>query len=152
MKLRLLIATSVLAFGLTACVSTPHPVFSAEQGAATVRIATSTGATLALNKNPSYVPVAVALSAGIDAAISQNATLTPEIIATYVKLVCRKNNLPPADTAVFINLANAVYQTYVSTYKTTVVSATDPTVLLYVNAFKGGLNDAVAAVASASTG
>lgn len=119
---------------------------SAQQGAAALRVAVSTGATLSLAKNPRYIPLAQALAAGIDGALEEASEITPAAIARYVRAVCAKHDCPPADTAVFVNLAQAVFTAYVTAYRPQVVRATDPVVLLYALAFKNGLADAIAAV------
>jgi hypothetical protein len=111
--------------------------------AAALRISVGVGASLALNNNPKYAPAVAALAQGIDAAISQSATINPAQITAYVNAVCLKYGVKPVDVAIFDGLALSIYQMYVTTYKPAVVSSTDPTVLLYVNAFKDGLNDAL---------
>lgn len=128
----------------TGCQSFQKP--SPEQGAALERVVVGAAATLALNKNPQYVPAATALAVGIDAAVAQNAIITPESIAAFVHQVCAGHGVTVQDEAIFANLAQSVYQVYTATYKPQVVSSADPQVLLYVGAFRDGLRDAVAAV------
>ncbi len=152
MKIRLLLLVAAVAAVFTGCATTPKATMTPEQGAATIRAFTSTGATLALSKNPKVIPVAAAIAAGVDVALAGNEALTAESIANYVKAICVKHEVSVAETAVFINLAQTVYNTYVASYKPGVVSAADPRVLLYANAFKNGLNDAVLAVNTASAG
>lgn len=142
---RSLLIFFVALLGLGGCATAPNAA-SPEQGAAALRIVTSTGATLALYRNPLYLPAATAISAGIDTALSGQAVLTPEVIAKFVRDICAKQNMPPIDVAVFVNLATSVYQAYFATYHPKLVLISDPTVQLYVRAFKDGLNDAVAAV------
>lgn len=119
---------------------------NADMGSAAVRVATSAGAIIALNKNPRYLPVASALAAGMDAAISENATLTLEGIERYVRDVCTLHGVTDNDTSLFVGLAQSVYTAYVTAYRKEVVASTDPTALLYVAAFKDGLKDAVRAI------
>lgn len=146
-------ATAVFTFGFvaffaffTACSSTgastpPSP----EQLAPALRATVATGATLALSKNPAYVPAAAALVAGIDASVVNDGTITPESIATFVKTVTAREGVPAADSAIFITLAQQIF----ATYTVQVVSAADPRVILFIAAFKDGLGDAIAAVNSA---
>lgn len=141
-----LFVSALCAFFISGCVSAPHAQISPEQGAAAVRVLVSGSATITLSKNPNYAPVAAALAAGIDAAISDGKDITPESISSFVHIVAANHHLSAPDAAVFTNLAISVYQLYVATYKPAVVKAADPRVLLYVQAFKDGLNDAVAAV------
>jgi hypothetical protein len=129
------------------CQTVPNP--SPAQGAALERVLVSTAATLALNKNPQYIPAATALYLGIDAAVAQESAITPENIAAFVHRICSIHGVTPADEAIFTNLAQSVYQVYSATYKPAVVSSADPQVLLYVGAFRDGLHDAVAAVSAA---
>lgn len=121
---------------------------SPEQGAAIERVLVSTSATLALNKNPQYVPAATALADGIDAAVTENAIITADSIAAFVHQVCASHGVTPADEVLFKSLAISVYQVYLVTYKPNVISSTDPQVLLYVHAFRDGLRDAVAVVSA----
>lgn len=145
-QLCLILAT---ALALGGCATTPHISVSVEQGAAGVRFATATAATLALNKNPSCTPIAAALSAGIDMAISKATVLTPEEISGFVRAICAEHKASAGDTAFFVTLAVGFHQAYVTTFKDPIVNATDPRVLQYVHAFRDGLNDAVAAVTAA---
>lgn len=114
-----------------------------ETGAAIVRTTVGASLTLVLNKNPKYTGAASAISAGIDVAIANTSTLTIAGIDAYVVDVCRKNGVSDEDSALFTALANTIYTVYVSQFKPTVISSADPKVLLYVNAFKDGVNDAV---------
>jgi hypothetical protein len=142
---RPLILLSLLLAGCSALPTMPSP----ESGAAAVRIAVSSAGTLALARNPGYVPVARDLITGIDAAVGDGATITPETIREFVRRICAKRGLPAADSAVFVSLTLTAYDTYETTYKTAVVKSTDPVVLLYVEAFKRGLSDAVLAISQA---
>jgi hypothetical protein len=119
------------------------PQITPETGAALVRSTVGVGLTLVLNRNPKYTAAASALAAGIDVAISKSQTLTIQGIDSYVVDVCLKNGVSQEDTALFTGLANTIYTVYVSQYKPTVISSADPKVILYVMAFKDGVNDAV---------
>lgn len=151
MKLKaiaLIFAAVLAALSFTGCVSNaPQIKVTPEQGAAAVRVAVSTGATLALANNPKEVPVAQALVAGIDVAVAANTTVTPEGIRSFVTDICAQYNVPANRVPLYVALSLNAYNAYTTAYKTQVVSATDPTVLLYVTAFKNGLNDALLAVA-----
>ncbi len=119
-------------------------------GATAVRLTVGAGLGPVLSNNPKYVPVALALSAGIDAAIGNSTVLTLSGIDAYVKGVCEKYKLPDSDVAIFTNLVHAIYIGYTEEFKVTVIKTSDPQVLLYVNAFKNGVNDAVLTVNSTS--
>lgn len=119
------------------------PQVTPETGAALVRSTVGVGLTLVLNKNPKYTAAASALAAGIDVAIANTSTLTIAGIDAYVVDVCKKNGVSDEDSALFTGLANTIYTVYVAQFKPTVISSADPKVLLYVNAFKDGVNDAV---------
>jgi hypothetical protein len=119
------------------------PQVTPETGAALVRSTVGVGLTLVLNKNPKYTAAASALAAGIDVAIANTPTLTLQGIDAYVVQVCLKNGVSQEDTALFTGLANTIYTVYVAQFKPTVISSADPKVLLYVSAFKDGINDAV---------
>jgi hypothetical protein len=133
---------AILGTGCATSFQSPSP----QQGAASVRVATSTGVTFALSNNPDYAPAIAALAAGIDAALSESATLDPAKISAFVRRICAAHDVRPADVPIFVNLATGIYQAYVTAYRPQIVSATDPNVLLYIQAFKGGLLDALAAV------
>jgi len=136
---------AVLIAGLfSSCANGPQ--VTPETGAALVRSSVGVGLTLVLNKNPKYTAAASALAAGIDVAIASNSTLTLSAIDAYVSQVVIKNGVSAEDSALFTALANTIYTVYVSQYKPTVISSSDPKVLLYVNAFKEGVNDAVMVV------
>jgi hypothetical protein len=128
---------------LCGCASGQKFTVSPALGAAAVRLTVGVGGGMALNKNPRYILAARALADGIDVAISKTPTLTLENIDAWVATVCEKNNVPPEDVGLFVGLANAIYAGYTETFKTQVVSTADPNVLLYVNAFKAGISDAV---------
>lgn len=128
---------------LSGCATGQKFTVSPALGAAAVRLSVGVGGGMALNKNPRYVPAARALADGIDAAISTTPTLTLENIDAWVATVCEKNNVPSEDVGLFVSLANAIYAGYTQEFKTQVVSTADPNVLLYVQAFKAGISDAV---------
>jgi hypothetical protein len=119
------------------------PQITPETGVAIVRSTVGVGLTLVLNKNPKYTAAAGALAAGIDVAISKSQTLTIQGIDSYVVDVCLKNGVSQEDTALFTGLANTIYTIYVAQYKPSVIISSDPKVILYVMAFKDGVNDAV---------
>jgi ABC-type amino acid transport substrate-binding protein len=149
MKIRttLVLASALCALSLSGCASTataPRP--TAELGAAGLRIATSTGATMALNKNPEYVGVAAALATTIEGSLVSQSNITPQVIGEYVAFVCKQHNVAREDIALWVNLAQTVYAAYVTAYKPAVVSGSDPNVILYALAFADGLRDAIAAI------
>ena len=141
--------TFCILFGLfcAACANGPQLKVSPETGAILVRISVMAGVAPVLSNNPKYIPAAEALGTGIGAALAQNMTITPELIAQYVTRVCKEHNVADSDTTLFITLAETIYDTYVATYKPTVINSTDPNALLYINAFRDGLLSA-AAIAS----
>jgi hypothetical protein len=143
--LALIIAIVIVAtlFG-TSCASV-----APQQGAAAVRVTTSTGVTLALSNNPDYASAVAALASGIDAAVTESASIDPTSIAAFVRRICAAHHVREKDIPVFVNLAGVAYQAYVTTYRPQVVSAADPNVVLYLQAFKAGLQDALVAVAPA---
>jgi hypothetical protein len=116
---------------------------SPQTGATTLRLTTSIGAGRILQNNPRYIPAAQALAAGIETAISAKATLTPENIAAFVRDLCANYDVAPPDAAEFVNLAVAIYETYVDTYRVQIVNTADPNVLLYIEAFRRGLLSAI---------
>jgi|GEM_PF-6503414 len=152
MKNLVTLTLTLTALAFAGCASGPQlSKPSPEQGATAVRITVSTAATLSLAKNPLYIPAAEALVAGIDAIATENAQLSPAVIARFVADVCARKGLPPTDAIVFTSLAQTIYTAYVSTYQTQVVSTADPTVKLYIGAFRDGLNDALAILAAQPT-
>ena len=139
---RLLVTCSLfLATFFTAACGTATP----QTGATALRLTTSLGAGRILQNNPRYIPAARALAAGISAAVAEKPTLTPENIAAFVRTLCARHDVAPADAAEFVNLAVAIYTTYVDTYRVEIVRLSDPRVLLYVEAFRAGLESALAA-------
>jgi len=151
MKTILSLIAACILFSITGCANAPQFKMSPELGAASVRVSVTVGAGLVLNKNPKYIPVTEALANGISAAISTSAVITPGLIAQYVTQVCEKYKVSSDDVGLFITLATTIYDTYVATYKPTVISSTDPNVLLYVNAFRDGLLAAAAIASSKSS-
>ena len=148
------LACAALALCLSACTSAPNTPYTPptpEQFAPALRATVATGATLALQKNPRYLPAAWALVMGIDAAVLGTGELTQENIATFVKEITTRHGVPAEDAPIFITLAQQIYLTYTATYKVQVVKTTDPRVLLFVTAFKDGLGDAITAVNSSKT-
>lgn len=117
-------------------------------GSSLVRLTVGVGLTPVLSKNRKYIPVAEALAAGIDVAIGSSTTITLSGINFYVKGICEKEKVPEEDIIIFTGLADTIYNTYVEQYKVATISTADPKVLLYVAAFKNGVNDAVLNVKS----
>lgn len=136
-------------FGLfcAACANGPQLKITPETGAVLVRISVMAGVGPVLSNKPKYIPAAEALATGISAALTQNMTITPELIAQYVTRVCKEHSVSDSDIPLFVILAETIYDTYVATYKPTVINSTDPNALLYINAFRDGLLSA-AAIAS----
>jgi len=128
-------------FGLfcAACANGPQLKITPETGAVLVRISVMAGVAPMLNNNPKYIPAAEALALGIGAALKENMTITPELISQYVTRVCREKSVSENDIPLFVTLAETIYDTYVATYKPTVINSTDPNALLYINAFRDGL-------------
>lgn len=138
--------TLLIALTFSGCATTGFKAPSVEQSLAIERALVSTTATLALAKNPAQLPAARAIVVGIDLAIAENITLTPEQIGRFVKSIGAKHGLTPIEAALFTNLAVTVYQNVVATTGNPIVKAADPTTLRYVRAFKDGLSDAISAV------
>ncbi len=136
-----ILALGIALIGLTACQTAQTDILSIG-----LRTTVAVGASASLSKNPQYIASAQALVDGIDIAITENVTITKESIAKFVNDVAVRTKLPPAEAIVFTSLAQQIYTVYVEKYKVQVVKSADPTVLIYVNAFKGGLTDAIAAV------
>jgi len=134
-------------FFCSACSTTPIKI-TPETGAMLVRISVMAGVAPMLSNNPKYIPASEALAMGIGAALQQNMTITPELISQYVNRVCREKGVSENDIPLFVTLAETIYDTYVATYKPTVINSTDPNALLYINAFRDGL---LAAATIAST-
>jgi hypothetical protein len=132
---------------LSGCANGPIKA-TPETGAVLVRISVMAGVAPVLNNNPKYIPAAEALATGISAALTSNATITPQLIGDYVYRVCKQHGVSDSDIPLFSTLANTIYEAYVATYKPTVISSTDPNALLYIYAFRDGMLSA-AAIASA---
>lgn len=140
-RLLILLTLGAALLSFTACQTAQTDIISIS-----LRTTVAIGASASLSKNPAYITSAQALIDGIDIAITQNATITKGGIAKFVNDVAARTGLPTVETIVFTSLAQQIYTVYVEKYKTTVIKSADPAVLIYVNAFKNGLSDAIAAV------
>jgi hypothetical protein len=154
MKIRPLVSIICLLSSLLfflGCSSTATST-AAPKGTIALRIGTSTAATIALARNPAYVPMAIGLAAGIDAALTGQLTITPEAITGFVAKIAAQNHVPPADVALWTNLALNIYRAYLDDFHPTgPILISDPNVRAYVEAFKNGLTDATSGVVPSSS-
>lgn len=109
-----------------------------------LRVATSTGATLSLSKNPTYVPAAVALVAGLDEVLKGSLPITADSISAFIGQITVKHGMKPEESALLVNLARTVYDAYIKAYNPKIVLTSDPQAQLYIRAFRDGLADAIA--------
>ena len=143
-----LILPLLLVLSLTGCVTTPAgspaPVASAnvKNIAPFVTQLAQSGIPLVLNKNPKYAPVISAFASAVPAAFATG-SLDATSISNTVALIGEKNGLnSEACAAISAVLLDAVTW-YQATYGVQLANATDPNVVILLNAFSSGLTNGV---------
>lgn len=129
---------------LSGCVSTPAPTVSAnvKQIAPFVTQLAQTGVPLVLNKNPQYASVINSVATAIPAAFAIG-NLDATSISNTIALIGQKNGLSvESEAAISAVLLDAVTW-YQATYGISVANATDPNVVVLLNAFASGLQNGV---------
>jgi len=121
------------------CANGPPVKITAAQGAMIEKIGIMAGLAPVLNNNPKYIPAAEALAFGINAALTNNPTITPQLISDYVFRVCKQNGVSESDIPIFETLTQTIYEAYIVSFQPTVISSTDPNAILYINAFRDGM-------------
>lgn len=144
------ILLAVLALSLAGCQSLGTSGIDPAVAAAFLRPATAGSAYFALKNNPKYQAAASALIPAIDVALTGSALINAASIQAFVQQVAAKSNIDPVAASFFGELAVSAYDAYAAKNKiTTGVLITDPNAKLFVQAFRDGLADAVAMLASA---
>jgi hypothetical protein len=131
--LALLVSVS-LAF--TGCTSTPGQ-------ADLIAGVASDAAALVLQKNPKAVPTLRAVSAGIDAVLTQN-SLTPERVKTFVDLIGKDANLDPDTRFLIGRLVLRTHGALVAKFGTPDLNILDPEVRAALTRVKVALDDTLA--------
>lgn len=151
-----IVSTLVLVTSLALCAcSSPSTsttdAVEAAKSPTTVRLLTSSGATLALVNNPRYVPAAQGIIAAIDAVTYGDTVLTIEQVTRYVADICVQRGMTREESIVFISLARGVYTAYLEDHpqiNLERITLSNPTVKVYMRAFRDGLGDALAVIAA----
>ena len=100
------------------------------------------GVPLVLNKNPKYAPVINAVATAIPAAFAAG-DLDATSISNTIALIGQKNGLSSeACATISATLLDGVTW-YQATYGLNVATATDPNVIILLNAFSSGLSNGV---------
>lgn len=143
--LALLLTLTLLLTGCSTGGSLTPP--TPQQGATLVRLTTSTTLTLALAKNPRYIPAAQEINAQLDQVLANGSVeISAAIIARFVAPIAARHGLSEVDAALLTNLVSSIWQIYAVEHGVTLVHAADPAVRPYLDAFHAGLTDALAAV------
>ena len=153
MKKLLLVLSLVSAVVLTGCINptSASSVGETAKSPATVRILTSSGATLALSNNPKYTTAAQGIITAIDAVTYGETVLTIEQVTKYVADICVQRGMTQQESIVFVSLARAVYSAYLQDHpqiNLERITLSNPTVKIYITAFRDGLNDALEIIAA----
>lgn len=143
-----LILPLLLALSVSGCITTPAgspaPVASANVNAIAPFITqlAQSGVPLVLNKNPKYAPVVSAVASAIPAAFATG-TLDATSISNTITLIGEKNGLSSeACSMLSAGLLDGVTW-YQANYGAKTASATDPNVVVLLNAFASGLQNGV---------
>jgi len=143
-----LILPLLLALSVSGCVSTPAgspaPVASAnvKNIAPFVTQLAQSGIPLVLNKNPKYAPVISAFASAVPAAFATG-SLDATSISNTVALIGEKNGLSSEACATISAALLDAVTWYQATYGVQVANATDPNVVILLNAFSSGLTNGV---------
>lgn len=140
----LTLAAALCALAFSGCTSSPQSTSSPDMAIAATRIATSQLVMPVLANNPEYEPALIALAAGIEGAIVLDQGVTPESVRALVDAVGAKFALDEKTRVIAAGAILDFYDLYADTYKPGVVSATDPTLLKYLTAFRDGVQIGIA--------
>ena len=100
------------------------------------------GVPLVLNKNPKYAPVINAVATAIPAAFAAG-DLDATSISNTIALIGQKNGLSSEACATISAALLDGVTWYQATYGLNVATATDPNVIILLNAFSSGLSNGV---------
>ena len=100
------------------------------------------GVPLVLNKNPKYAPVISSIATAIPAAFVAG-NLDSDSISLTIALIGQKNGLSSDSEAVISAVLLDAVTWYQATYGVQVANATDPNVVVLLNAFASGLQNGV---------
>ena len=133
----------ILSLSLVGCVTTPpKPTVTAKNIAPFVTQLAQSGVPLVLAKNPQYAPIISAVGTAIPAAFATG-NMDASSISGTIALIGNKNGLnAEAQAAISAVLLDAITW-YEATYGVQVASATDPNVVILLNAFASGLQNGV---------
>lgn len=143
-----LILPLLLVLSLSGCISvpagSPTPVASAnvKNIAPFVTQLAQSGVLLVLNKNPKYAPVISAVASAIPTAFNTG-TLDATSISNTISLIGEKNGLSSEACATISAALLDGVTWYESTYGANIANATDPNVVVLLNAFASGLQNGV---------
>jgi hypothetical protein len=100
------------------------------------------GVPLVLNKNPKYAPIIKAVATAIPAAFAAG-DLDATSISNTIALIGQKNGLSSEACATISAALLDGVTWYQTTYGLSVATATDPNVIILLNAFSSGLSNGV---------